>query len=58
MNDGQRVMVLLDRGWADEWVPGTVLRSGEMMVKLDDPDGVFRIVTERDICKWRPYEDG
>ena len=58
MNDGQRVMVLLDRGWADEWVPGTVLKSGEMMVKLDDPNGVFRIVTERDICKWRPHEDG
>lgn len=35
MKPGDRVEVLLNRGMADEWCPGTLLDGGR--VELDDP---------------------
>ena len=58
MKDGQRVLVLLNRGMADEWVPGTVLDSREMKVELDvDPPGMSGIITGAEIADWLPSEE-
>ena len=57
MTDGQHVEVQLCRGWADEWVRGTVLDARQMKVELDEPladIGIAKIVTDPDICDWRP----
>jgi hypothetical protein len=55
VENGQRVQVLLHRGMADTWIPGTVLDWREMKVQLDeDPPGMARIVSESDIADWRP----
>jgi hypothetical protein len=58
MKDGGRVEVLLHRGYADEWVLGTVRDCREMKVELDeDPPGLPRMISEPDICDWRPAGD-
>ncbi len=57
MRDGQRVEVQLCRGWADEWVAGTVLDARELTVELYEPPpdiGIPKVVTDPDICDWRP----
>jgi hypothetical protein len=57
MTDGQRIEVQLCRGWADEWVRGTVLDARQMKVELDAPPpdiGIPKIVTNPDIVAWRP----
>jgi hypothetical protein len=45
------------RGWADDWVPDTVLDAREMKVELDalPPDiGIPKIVSDPNICDRRP----
>ena len=57
MTNGQRVEVRFCRGWADEWVLGTVLDAREMKVELDEPPpniGIPKIVTDPDVCDLRP----
>jgi hypothetical protein len=57
MTNRQRVEVQLCRGWADQWVLGTVLDASAMKVELDQPPpdiGIPKIVTDPDICDWRP----
>jgi hypothetical protein len=57
MPNRQRIEVLLCRGWFGEWVLGTVLDAREMKVDLDEPPpniGIPKIVTDPDICEWRP----
>ena len=47
MENGQRVEVQLCRGWADEWVPGSVLDAREMKVELDEPPAGHRYSEDR-----------
>jgi hypothetical protein len=55
MRRGQRVEVLLHRGWADEWEPGTVVDPESMTVQLDkEVPGLPLVVSETDIADWRP----
>ena len=58
MKNGQRIEVLLNRGFADEWVPGTVLDAREKKIQLDeDVPGLPRVVSDSDIAEWRRAPD-